>query len=252
MRRTRVIPTLLLQDNGLVKTEKFKNAKYVGDPINAIKIFNKKEIDELVFLDIQASRLNKEPDYELIKEFASEAFFPIAYGGGIKNIDQAKKILRIGIEKVVISSSALTNPKLITEIANYAGSSSVVICMDVKRTLFKGHKVVSKNINKSMPDDPAKLIKELVTRGAGEIILHSVDKEGTYTGYDLELITKMSKIVDVPLVALGGARGIDDFKMAVKHGASAVAAGNLFIYFGKHRAVLITYPNEIELEKNLI
>ncbi len=248
MRTVRVIPSLLLKAGGLVKTKKFKNPVYIGDPINAIKIFNEKEIDELVFLNIEATQNNIEPDYQLIEEFASEAFFPMAYGGGIKSLAQAKRILRIGIEKIILSTAALETPNLITEIADYAGSSSVVVCLDVKKNILGQHTVFSHAGLKLDNTDVVSVAKNIERLKAGEIILHAIDKEGMQTGYDIDLLTKVAKEVRIPIVALGGANGLQDFNEAVKAGASAVSAGSYFVFYGKHQAVLLTYPMEAELE----
>lgn len=251
MRRTRVIPTLLMMAGGLVKTKKFTSPTYVGDPTNAIKIFNEKEIDELVFLDIAATREGKEPDYDLIEEFASEAFFPMAYGGGIKTLEQAKRILRIGVEKIVLGDSALRQPELITEIADFAGSSSVVVCLDCKKGTFGKSKVHSYTGFKSMETDAVKIAKAIQSFKAGEIILQAVDRDGMRRGYDIDLISRVCDEVDIPVVALGGANDLDDLARAHAAGASAVSAGSFFVFYGKHQAVLITYPNETELEQRL-
>lgn len=247
MRRQRVIPALLLSAGGLVKTREFKQPIYVGDPINAIRIFNDKEVDELVFLDISASKEGLEPNYDLIEEFASEAFFPLSYGGGISSLEQAKRILRIGIEKVVLGNTALDNPRLVQEIANFAGSSSVSVCIDVKKNFFGNDVVHSHASLKNFEKNPVYLAEVFQNLGAGEIILQSVDRDGRRTGYDLSLISKVVQKVDIPLVALGGANGLSDFYTAVEAGASAVSAGSYFIFFGKHQAVLITYPDQEEI-----
>ena len=251
MRRTRVIPTLLMTDGGLVKTKKFADPTYVGDPTNAIKIFNEKEIDELVFLDITATRECREPDYDLIEEFASEAFFPLAYGGGITTLVQAKNILRIGVEKIVLGDAALRQPALITEIADFAGSSSVVVCLDCKKGTFGKSKIYSYTGHTGITTDVAEMAKKIQSFKAGEIILQAVDRDGTRSGYDIDLISRVSKEVDIPVVALGGANDIDDLAKAYFAGASALSAGSFFVFYGKHQAVLITYPNEVELEERL-
>ena len=248
MRSLRVIPVLLLKNHGLVKTVKFKNPVYVGDPINAIKIFNEKEVDELVFLDMEVTQKGGEPDYKLLQEFASEAFFPLAYGGGIRTLDQAKRIFRIGVEKIVLSSAAISNPSLVREIANYAGSSSVVICIDIKKTLFGAYNIFHRNGQKLENSNPFDMAKSMEGLGAGEIIVNSVDLDGTMSGYDCELIKKMSEVVSVPVVALGGAGSLNDLKLAAESGASAVAAGSFFVFFGKLKGVLITYPSTKDLD----
>ena len=248
MRSVRVIPVLLLRNNGLVKTVKFKDPVYIGDPINAIKIFNEKEVDELVFLDMEVTKNGGEPDYQLLQEFASEAFFPLAYGGGIHTLEQAKRIFRIGVEKIVLSSSAISDPKLVREIADFSGSSSVVVCIDVKKSLFGAHKIFPRNGQKLDNPDPFDMAKSMEQLGAGEIIVNSVDLDGTMLGYDYELIKKMKKVVGIPVVSLGGAGSLSDFKRAVESGASAVAAGSFFVFFGKLKGVLITYPSSRDLD----
>ena len=251
MRRTRVIPTLLMTDGGLVKTKQFTDPTYVGDPTNAIKIFNEKEIDELVIIDITATIEGREPDYDLIEEFASEAFFPLAYGGGIKTLEQAKRILRIGVEKIVLGDAALRQPALISEIADFAGSSSVVVCLDCKKGTFGKSKTYSYTGLKGIETDAAEMARIIQSFKAGEIILQSVDCDGTRRGYDVDLISRVCKKVDIPVVALGGANSIDDLVKGHSAGASALSAGSFFIFYGKHQAVLITYPSEVELEKRL-
>lgn len=251
MRRTRVIPTLLMTDGGLVKTKKFTNQVYVGDPTNAIKIFNEKEIDELVLLDIGATRSSREPDYDLIEEFASEAFFPLAYGGGVFSLEQAKRIFRIGVEKIVLGDAAMRKPELIAEIADFAGSSSVVVCLDTKKGTFGKSKVYSYTGLGMIEADPVKMAKKIQSFKAGEIILQAVDRDGMRNGYDLDLISRVSKEVDIPVVALGGANELVDLIKAHEVGASALSAGSFFVFYGKHQAVLITYPNESELEELL-
>lgn len=248
MRSVRVIPALLLKNNGLVKTVKFKNPVYIGDPINAIKIFNEKEVDELVFLDMEITRTGGEPDYKLLQEFASEAFFPLAYGGGISRLEQAKRIFRIGVEKIVLSSAAISNPELVKEIASHAGSSSVVVCIDVKKSVLGTHKIFNRNGEKLQNPNPFDMAKSMQELGAGEIIVNSVDLDGTMSGYDYELIRKMKDAVTIPVVALGGAGSLRDFKRAAESGASAVAAGSFFVFFGKLKGVLITYPSSRNLD----
>jgi cyclase len=248
MRSVRVIPALLLKNSGLVKTVKFKEPVYIGDPINAIKIFNEKEVDELVFLDMEITQKGREPDYKLLQEFASEAFFPLAYGGGVSTLDQAKRIFRIGVEKIVLSSAAISNPQLVREISDYSGSSSVVVCIDVKKSLFGAHKIFPRNGQKLENSDPFDMAKAMEDLGAGEIIVNSVDLDGTMAGYDYGLIGKMSEAVSIPVVALGGAGSLGDLKHAVESGASAVAAGSFFVFFGKLKGVLITYPSSSDLD----
>ncbi|WP_330115219.1 AglZ/HisF2 family acetamidino modification protein [Pseudomonas sp. JS3066] len=243
MYRSRIIPCLLLQDRGLVKTHKFKNPVYVGDPVNAIKIFNDKEVDELVLLDIKASELGREPDYELIAEVAGECFMPICYGGGIRSLEQARRIFSSGVEKIALNSAALQDVKLISQIAAVYGSQSVVVAIDCKKSLFGKYHVMSHSASKDMKIVPAEWARTVEAAGAGEIFLNSIDRDGTMRGYDLELIESVTHSVSIPVVACGGAGSLADLAEPInKAGASAVAAGSLFVFHGKHKAVLINYP----------
>lgn len=244
----RVIPALLLSQGGLVKTTKFKRAKYVGDPVNAIRIFNEKEVDELVVLDIDASRENREPDYEAIAEFASECFMPLAYGGGIRTIEQARTLFSLGIEKVVLQTAILESSQLISEIANRFGSQSVIASVDIKRDWRGRAKIWSSAKRKKIARPWLDILSEYVESGAGEILLNAVDRDGTQEGYDNELIAAAAETLSVPVIALGGAGKLDHFVTAVQSGASAVAAGSLFVFQGPHRAVLISYPRYSVLE----
>jgi cyclase len=241
--RKRVIPVLLLVDQGLHKTVKFKNPVYVGDPLNAVKIFNEKEVDELIFLDIHATRDKREPDYEFLKRLAGECFMPLTYGGGINHIDQIRKLNACGIEKVSINSASLDNLLLIREAANTYGSSTIVVSVDVRQDLFGRYKVYGKNGSKPYKLGLWDYLSELEAAGAGEILLTNIDKEGTYSGYDLKLIEQASAKVKIPLIANGGASSFDALKPALKAGASAVAAGSIFVFYGPHKAVLINYPS---------
>lgn len=240
---TRLIPCLLLRGNGLVKTKKFKESVYIGDPVNAVRIFSEKEVDELVILDIDASREGREPDYELVAEIAGECFMPVAYGGGIQTLAQARKLIRCGIEKVVINSASIESTGFIREIADVFGSQAVVGSIDARKTLLVGHRVFIKSgtiDTKLKPEDHA---ASLVQAGVGEIFLNSIDCDGQMQGYDIELIKKVSARVNVPVVACGGAGTLDHMRRAMNQGgASAVAAGSMFVFYGKHRAVLINYP----------
>jgi imidazole glycerol-phosphate synthase subunit HisF len=251
MKRARVIPVLLLQKGGLVKSVKFKDHKYVGDPINAVKIFNEKEVDELVILDISATTEKRGPDLVTIKEIASEAFMPLAYGGGITKLDEIKMLITAGIEKIVLNTSAYHLPNLITTGANYVGSQSIVVSIDIKKNIFGKYKVMIENGNKGISNDPVSFAKEAEMAGAGEICIQSIDRDGTFEGYDLMIIKKISEAVSIPVVALGGASSLDDFTQALKHGASAVAAGSMFVFQRLHRAVLISYPGQAELKEKV-
>jgi cyclase len=245
----RVIPTLLLQDGGLVKTRKFKDPKYVGDPINAIRIFNEKEVDELIVLDIEASRRGKEPDYALVGEIAGECFMPLCYGGGVRSLDMAARIFDCGVEKVCIQSAAFENMNLITQIANRYGSQAVVLSVDVKRDWLRRPKLYRSKTGSTDSQDWTEFVRRGVEAGAGEVIVNAVDRDGEMSGYDLELIRRASTLVPVPIIASGGAAKLEDFLVAIEAGAAAVAAGAMFVFYGPHRAVLITYPQYEELEK---
>lgn len=249
MFRPRVIPCLLLKGTGLVKTIKFKDSKYVGDPINAVKIFNDKGADELVFLDITATLEKRKPNLKMISEIASEAFMPVGYGGGITTLDEIREILSIGIEKVIINSYAAECPDFITEASNLAGSQSVVVSIDVKKNMWGKYHIVTQSALKSLKQDPVIYAQQMARAGAGEIMINSVDRDGTMKGYDLDLIKRIADSVDIPVIACGGAGKLQDFSDGVKSGhASAVAAGSMFVFHGKHRAVLITYPGDDDLK----
>ncbi|MCB9499636.1 MAG: imidazole glycerol phosphate synthase subunit HisF [Erysipelotrichaceae bacterium] len=247
MRRIRVIPVLTLQNEKLVKTIRFKNPTYIGDPINAVKIFNEKEVDEIVILDITASKEKREPNYTKIEEIASEAFMPFAYGGGVKNLNQIEKLFKLGIEKVVLNSVLEDNIALVTEAAKIFGSQSIIASIDVKKNIFgklNAYKISgSTKINYSIDD----FVNKLEEAGVGEFFINSIDKDGTYSGYDLALINQVSTKTNLPIVACGGASSINDFLPAIQAGASAVAAGSLFVYTGATRGILINYPKQEEL-----
>jgi cyclase len=251
MKRIRVIPALLIQDSGLVKSIKFKAHKYVGDPINAVKIFNEKEVDEIVILDISATAEKKAPNIPAIKEIASEAFMPLGYGGGITKLDEIKELITAGVEKVILNTSAFENPKLVSEAAKYVGSQSVVVSIDVKKNVWGKYKVFVRNGTKNTDIDPAQYARQMEQAGAGELLLNAIDRDGTFTGYDTDLIKLISSAVAIPVVAVGGAASVDDFAKAVKSGASAVSAGSMFVFHRPHRAVLISYPSQKELKEKL-
>ena len=249
MMRPRVIPCLLLQDRGLVKTVKFKNPKYLGDPINIVRIFNDKEVDELVFLDIQATKENRSPAFDLLKNITSECFMPLGYGGGIRSMDDVRQLLSIGIEKIILNTSAVENPALIRSVADYAGSQSVVISMDVKKNRLGKYEVYTRCGKKGTGLDPVRHAVEVERMGAGEILINSIDRDGMMEGYDLELIRQVSEAVGIPVVACGGAGTIRHLRDAIKlGGASAAAAGSMFVFQGPLRGVLISYPNPQELK----
>ena len=249
MQNFRVIPVLLFRNRGLYKSVKFDRYKYIGDPINAVKIFNDKEVDELIFLDIDSTDRSLEPNYEVIKEIATECFMPICYGGRISNTDQIKKILALGIEKIAINKNAVLNPEFIESAVAQFGSSTIVISIDAKKNIWGKYEVYVDNGKKNTKIDPVTFAKEMENAGVGEIMINAIDKDGTMSGYDLELIKKISSSVNIPLIACGGASSLNDFSTAITNaGASAVAAGSMFVYHGKLNAVLINYPNQLELK----
>jgi cyclase len=238
----RIIPCLLWRGGGLVKTVRYRSPKYIGDPINAVRIFNDKEADELFLIDIDASRKGYDPRYAEIEAIVSEAFMPIGYCGGVRTREHAKQLVRLGVEKVAINSAALERPACITEIASDIGSSSTVGVIDFKRQ-FLGRKVVWSHAGRKVAiADPVAYATELQRLGAGEILLNSVDRDGMMAGYDLELVEKVTKSVDIPVVALGGAGSVQDLGSALDRGAAGAAAGSLFVFHGPHRAVLISFP----------
>lgn len=247
--RPRIIPVLLIDNRDLIKTVQFKNPVYLGDPVNAVKIFNRKRIDEMVILDISAARRNVEPDFELLEDIASQAFMPLGYGGGIKHIDQVKKLLSIGYEKIIINTEFVKNPELIKEAVKLTGSQSVVVSIDAKWkdgeykcAICDGRRLV--NVT------PEKLAKRAERLGAGEIFLNSVDQDGMMQGYDISLVKKVSDAVKIPVTACGGAGGVGDIKQVlIEGGAHAAAGGSMFVFYGKWKAVLITAPSENELIK---
>ena len=245
MLRPRIIPCLLVRNNGLVKTIKFANPKYVGDPINAVKIFNEKEVDELVVLDIDASAQNREPDYVLIKNLAAECRMPLCYGGGVKTVEHVEKIISLGVEKVAISSAAIADPELIARVAAVVGSQSVAVVLDVKKTSSNGsYEIWTHNGIKSTGKFPAEIARMLESLGAGEIIINSIDNDGVMKGYDLELVGKIREAITLPITVLGGAGSLKDIGDLIHtFGIVGAAAGSLFVFKGIYRAVLINYPN---------
>ena len=248
MFRPRIIPVLLLKGNALVKSKGFKDFRYIGDPINAVKVFNDLKADELVFLDIEATKEKRTISTELVSQVGEEANMPFAVGGGIKNLDEIQKIIAQGAEKVIINTCAVENPKFIREASDNFGSSTIVVCIDVKKKFFSGEVVWSNSGSKSSkysPKDFAKIIEE---NGAGEIIIQSINKDGTMSGYDLDLIKEISTAVTIPVVALGGAGNLEHMIEAYKKGfASALAAGSFFVFQGPKKGVLINYVENSDL-----
>ena len=249
MRRPRVIPCLLLHKGGLVKTVGFAEPRYVGDPINAVRIFNEKEVDELVLLDIDASRERRDPSWEQIRDVVSEAFMPIAYGGGVSSVEQAQRVIALGVEKVIVDSAVLRDPDVVSRIADRLGSSSTVVAVDVKRDWRGRHRVFDAVAGKATAADPVEHARDAERRGAGEILVNDVDRDGTGKGFDLPLLRQLCPALGVPVIACGGAGTLDHFREAVAAGASAVAAGSMFVFIGRHRAVMINYPRFSVLEE---
>jgi imidazole glycerol-phosphate synthase subunit HisF len=248
MSRVRIIPILLLKDGGLYKTIKFKHPNYLGDPINTVKIFNEKEADELALLDFNCSLNGREIDFDKIAEIAGEAFMPMSYGGGIKSFDDAKKVFDSGFEKVILNSILFSDASVIKKIGNVYGAQAVVAAIDVKKNIFGKYKVYSHSGTKSTGYDPVVWAKELAQYGVGEILVNSIEQDGTWNGYDEMLIKSIAQAVSVPVIACGGAANVDDFKKAISIGASAVAAGSMFVYQKKGMGVLINFPSNVKLE----
>jgi cyclase len=242
-----VIPVLLVSDGYLVKPVRFAGDKYIGDPINAVRIFNEKQVDELVICDIDASVKGTGVNYTLIEEIASEAFMPVGYGGGVTSADEARRITGIGVEKIILNTSAVARPETITEISDALGASSTVVSVDAKKRLTGGWETYARRGSQKAGMTPADAARRAQQLGAGEILVSSIDREGTFTGYDLPLIESVAAAVTVPVVALGGAGSFADLAPAIAAGASGVAAGSMFVLNGKHRAVLISYPTPAEI-----
>ena len=252
MLRTRIIPTLLLRNESLVKTVRFGKFKYVGDPANTVRIFNELEVDELLFLDITASREYRRPNLKVLADIADECFMPLGYGGGIRSLDQAKAVFDIGFEKVAINTQAVENPELIGEIAAHYGSQAVIASIDVKKGLFGGQTVCTLSGKRKTRRDPVTWAMEVEKMGAGEILLTSIDREGTWEGFDLEMIKRVTDAVSIPVIAHGGAGSVEDIGQVVKHAsASAVALGSMVVFQKKGMGVLVNFPNQTQLEKKL-
>jgi len=244
MQRIRIIPVLLIQSGRLVKSVKFKKHRYVGDPINAVRIFNEKEVDEIIILDISASKEKKAPNISQLSEIAGEAFMPLGFGGGISTLQQIKQILYEGAEKVVLNTATFENLNLLSEAAQQFGNQSIVASIDVKKDWLGRYRVYRDNGTNNTGFTVVEFAKKMEAAGAGELFLNSIDKDGTFEGYDLELIQMVATAVNVPVVACGGASDLSDFSKAVQNGASAVAAGSMFVFQRPHQAVLISYPSQ--------
>jgi imidazole glycerol-phosphate synthase subunit HisF len=247
MFRPRVIPILLLKNQGLVKSIKFKNYRYIGDPLNAVKLFNDLKVDELVFLDILASQEHRSISIDFIRNVADEANMPFAVGGGINTLKTIELIIKHGAEKVIVNSHAVLHPEFIKQASNEYGSSTIAVSLDFQRRRFRGDQVVTHGASRKSSVDPVEIAKIMEAMGAGELIINSVDRDGTMDGYDLNLLKLISSNVSIPVVAAGGAGKLVDFKLAADSYASAVAAGSLFVYHGPRKAVLINYPEQEKL-----
>ena len=252
MLRTRVIPVLLLKDESLVKTIQFGKYGYIGDPINTCRIFNELEVDELCFLDISASKEKKEPDYKILQEISNECFMPLSYGGGIDSFEKAEKVFKIGFEKIILNSASFTHPEVIAEIARVYGSQAVVIAVDVRKNFWGKYEVFGVSGTVNHKKNPVDWVKEVETLGAGEILLTSIDREGTWKGLDVELVRKITDTTSLPVVAHGGAGSIQHIEDVVKGGnASAVALGSMVVYQKQGLGVLVNFPDKQVLEKHI-
>ena len=248
----RIIPCLLIHNKGLVKTLKFKDPKYVGDPINAVKIFNEKKVDEIIILDIDKTVQNQEPDYKMIENLATECRMPFCYGGGIKNLSQAQKIFSLGVEKIALSSSAINDLNLVKKIASHVGSQSVVVVLDVKKEKQGKYNIFTHNGKNETKVEILSFLKKVQEFGAGEVVINSIDNDGVMMGYDFELAAKVRSSINLPLTILGGAGNISDIgKLINNHGIIGAAAGSLFVFKGIFKAVLISYPSEDDKYKLL-
>lgn len=248
MLNSRIIPVLLLERKSLVKTIKFRNSNYIGDPINTVLIFNELEVDELIFLDIKASVNNQKPNFELLRKIADECFMPLAYGGGISSLEIAKTILDIGFEKIVLNSHTMRNPKLISELANQFGSQAIIVAIDVKYNIFGNPTVRTFSGRKNSNKEPFEWAKKVESLGAGEIILTSIDREGSWGGYDLKLVKEISNSISIPVIANGGCGSVNDiFKVVNESNASAAAVSSMVLYQKKDMGILINTPDKEEL-----
>lgn len=247
--RPRIIPCLLLdENNGLVKTIQFKKPRYIGDPINAVKIFNNKGVDELCILGITVIKRNSEISWELLEDIATEAFMPLSYGGGVRTLDDVKRLFSIGYEKVIFNTAIFNNPRLIEDAVAYAGSQSIVASIDVRTKILHRASCWIQCGTKNTKETPESIARKVESLGIGEILLNSIDRDGMMNGYDLNLVKSVVESVSIPVIACGGAGSIEDINKVIHEGhAHAAAAGSVFVYYGRNRAILITYPNENEL-----
>jgi len=247
--RPRIIPVLLVENGGLVKTINFNKRIYLGDPINTVRLFNDMQVDEIVVLDISRSKNRNGPNFSLIEDIRNEAFMPLAYGGGVKSVDEFKKLISIGIEKVVVNSGLLDSTSILKTASSVIGSQSVVASLDINKSWLGNEKVYSHILRKNINLNIFNHIKDLEDQGAGELLLNFVHRDGTWEGYDLELIKKLSSAIRIPLVVCGGAKNLDDLKRVIECGADAAAAGSLFSFQGKDQGVLTNYPDPETLDK---
>jgi len=246
--RPRLIPTLLINERSLVKTIGFGKENYIGDPINAIKLFNDMEVDELIILDISASRSGRAPDMEFLRDLVSEAFIPVCYGGGVSTIEQIGNLFQLGIEKVSINKALRATPDILSNAAKMFGSQSLVASIDVKRSLFGRHRLYEYDKAQNSKQTIDEYIQQVEQLGAGEVLINFVDHDGSMSGFDLDAIARFSELLSIPLVVCGGAGSLTDLRAAVDAGASAAAAGSMFVYHGKHRGVLINYPSQEDID----
>ncbi|MGZ5218806.1 MAG: AglZ/HisF2 family acetamidino modification protein [Chitinophagaceae bacterium] len=252
MLKTRIIPCLQLVEESLVKTVKFSSPGYIGDPVNTVRIFNELEVDELAFIDIRASVENRKPNFEILHQISDECFMPLSYGGGINHLDIAKEIFSMGFEKVILNSASFKTPKLITEIAKIYGSQAVVISIDVKKSFLGKYEVFSSSGTVNQKLKPVEWMLRVEELGAGEILLTSIDREGSWKGFDIELVKQVAEAASIPVIAHGGASSIEDIGTVVKEGkASAVALGSMVVYQQKGMGVLVNFPDKEKLEQVL-
>jgi imidazole glycerol-phosphate synthase subunit HisF len=251
LRKTRLIPVLLIHNGGVYKTNKFKNPIYIGDPINTIRILNDLEVDEIIVLDVDASKGVIGLNLDLIKQMSSEVFVPLAYGGGISSVESAHKVLNIGVEKVVLNHSLLHNPNLISQCVKEIGSQSIVASIDYKKSIFYGNKVYSHVLKKTLPMSLVDMVNDVCKAGVGEVIINCVNNDGVMSGMDLDTIKLISNLTKVPIISCGGVGKMEHIAQAELFGASAIAAGSIFVFHGKHKGILINYPNEKRLSQFL-
>jgi cyclase len=248
MIRTRAIPCLLLKNNGLVKTVKFSTPTYIGDPINAVKIYNEKEVDELIFLDITATNENREPDYNLVHRIATECFMPFSFGGGVRSIECIKKLLRLGVEKVILNTISHENPEFVRQAADTFGSSTIIAAIDIKKNFWGKYRRYIKSGKKAVNGDVIECARRLEYLGAGELFINSIDRDGVMQGYDIEIINSIAHSVSIPVIACGGAGNLGHIKdLIIRTPISAAAAGSIFVYHGRLKGILVNYPSQDEL-----